>query len=153
MVVMPRRVPHPPRLEICHTCHDQRSCKNNSNCVNFPWKQPVSLQQLRINMKFTHLFGEFAHPFLQSYLNFTFLIIHIEIYAVLLLAILVLIYTFLVCKIFGPRVRSCKIFDKFQVCLMCSMTTSSRTFYLMCSMSTSSSTSSFPSLMSSMSCK
>ena len=36
---------------------------------------------------------------------------------------------------------------------MCSMTTSSRTFYLMCSMTTSSSTSSFPSLMSSMSCK
>ena len=37
--------------------------------------------------------------------------------------------------------------------LMCSMTTLSRTLYLMCSMTTSSSTSSFPSLMSSMSCK
>ena len=37
--------------------------------------------------------------------------------------------------------------------LMCSMTTLSRTLYLMCSMATSSSTSSFPSLMSSMSCK
>ena len=36
---------------------------------------------------------------------------------------------------------------------MCSMTSSSSTFYLMCSMTTSSSTSSFPSLMSPMSCK
>ena len=37
--------------------------------------------------------------------------------------------------------------------LMCSMTTLSRTLYLMCSMTTSSSASSFPSLMSSISCK
>ena len=43
-------------------------------------------------MKFTHLFREFKHPFLQSYWNFTFSfqsIIYIEIYAVLLLAKLV----------------------------------------------------------------
>ena len=69
-------------------------------------------------MKFTHLFSKFTHPFLQSYWNVTFSfqsIIYIEIYAVLVLAILVLIYTFLVCKIFGPRIRSCKIFDKFQI--------------------------------------
>ena len=52
-------------------------------------------------MKFTHLFGEIAHPFYQSYWNFTFAIIHIEMYAVLLLAKLVLIYAFLVCNIIG----------------------------------------------------
>ena len=28
----------------------------------------------------------------------------------------VAIYAFLVCKILGPKIRSCKIFDKFQVC-------------------------------------
>ena len=69
-------------------------------------------------MKSTHLSGKFTHPFLQSYWNFTFkfkLIIYIKIYAVLLLAKLVAIYAFLVCKIFGPKVWSCKIFDKFQV--------------------------------------
>ena len=55
------------RLEICRDRHDQRSCKIFSNCVNFSWKQRVSLQNLRINMKFTHLFGKFTHPFLKSY--------------------------------------------------------------------------------------
>ena len=29
----------------------------------------------------------------------------------------VALYALLVCKIFGPKIRSCKIFDKFQVCL------------------------------------
>ena len=99
------------RLEMCRDRHDQRSWKNISNCVIFSWKQRIFLQNLRINMKFTHLFSKFTHPFLQSYWNVTFSfqsIIYIEIYAVLLLAILVLIYTFLVCKIFGPRIRSCK---------------------------------------------
>ena len=33
-----------------------------------------------------------------------------------LLAKLVPVYAFLVCKIFGTKLRSCKIFDKFQVC-------------------------------------
>ena len=30
----------------------------------------------------------------------------------------VAIYAFLVCKIFGPKIRSCEIFDKFQVCFI-----------------------------------
>ena len=70
-------------------------------------------------MKFTHLFSKFTHPFLQNYWNFTFSfqpIIYTEIYAVLLLAKLVPIYAFLACKIFGTKLRSCKIFDKFHVC-------------------------------------
>ena len=29
---------------------------------------------------------------------------------------IVKIYTLLVCKIFGPKIRSCKFFDKSQVC-------------------------------------
>ena len=102
------------RLEMCHDRHDQRSWKNISNCVIFSWKQRIFLQNLRINMKFTHLFSKFTHPILQSYWNFTFSfqsIIDIEIYAVLLLAKLVPIYAILVCKIFGTKIRSCKIFD------------------------------------------
>ena len=72
-------------------------------------------------MKFTNSFSKFTHPFLHSYWNFTFSfqsIIYIEIYAVLLLAKSVPIYTFLVCKVFGTKIRSCKIFDKFQVCFI-----------------------------------
>ena len=106
------------RLEICRGRHDRQSCKNIYNCVNFSRKQHVSLQNLHINIKFTHLFGEFTHPFLQSYLNFTFSlqsIIHIEIYAVLWLAKSVTIYAFFVCKIFGTKIQSCKIFEEFQV--------------------------------------
>ena len=62
-------------------------------------------------MKFTHLFGEFANPFLQNYFTFSFQwIIHIEIYAVLLLTKLVPINAFLVCKIFGTKIWLCKIF-------------------------------------------
>ena len=101
------------------SCKTWRSCKIFSNCVNFSWKPWVSLQNLRINMKSTHLFGKFRHPFLQSYWNFTFsfkLIICIKIYAVLLLAKLVPIYAFLVCKFFGSKFRLCKFFYKFQIC-------------------------------------
>ena len=73
------------RLEICRDRHDRRSCKNISNYVNFSWKQGPSLQNLRRSMKFTHLFGEFTHPFLQIYWNFTnsfYSIIYIEIYRI-----------------------------------------------------------------------
>ena len=112
-----KRRNHLDRVEICHDRHDWWSCKIFFNFVNFSWKLRVSLQNLHINMKFTHLFGEFTHPFLQRYWNFTFLIIHIEIYVVWLLAKLVPIYAFLVCKIFGPKIRSCKIFDKSHVCV------------------------------------
>ena len=64
----------------CCDCHDRRSWKNSS-CVNLSRKQCVSLQNLRRNMKFTHLFGKFTHPFLQNYWTFTFsfqIFIHIE---------------------------------------------------------------------------
>ena len=43
-------------------------------------------------------------------------IIYIEIYAVLLIAYIVTIYAILVSEIFGPKIQSCKIFDKFHVC-------------------------------------
>ena len=107
------------RLEICRDRRDRQSCKNSSNCVYFSWKQRISLQNLHINMKFTHLFGKFAHPFLFQLLKFNIFISINHLYwnlAALFLAKLVLIYAFLVCKTFGTKIRSCKIFDKFQVC-------------------------------------
>ena len=42
---------------------------------------------------------------------------HHVIYAALLLAKIAAICVFLLCKIFGPKIWSCKTFDKFQVCL------------------------------------
>ena len=36
---------------------------NFSSCAKFSRKQRVSLQNLQRNMKFTHLFGKFAHTF------------------------------------------------------------------------------------------
>ena len=97
-----------------------------SNCVNFTRKQRLSLQNLRRNMKFTHIFGKFTHTFsktIEIYILLHFIfnkkrtkIINADIYAVLLLAKKVTIYAFLLCKLFGSKIRSCKIFDKFHVC-------------------------------------
>ena len=47
------------------------------------------------------------------------MITNVDIYAVLLLAKKSQFTRFLVCKIFGPKIRSRKIFDKFQVCNYC----------------------------------
>ena len=110
------------RLEICRDRRDRQSCINSSNCVYFSWKQRISLQNLHINMKFTHLFGKFAHPFLFQLLKFNIFISINHLYwnlAALFLAKLVPIYAFLVCKTFGTKIRSCKIFDKFQVWVPC----------------------------------
>ena len=101
-------------LDICRDRHDRRSCKNIHICVNFSWKQCVSFQNLRKNMKFKHLFNKFTHS-LQSNWNSTFSFkstIFIEIYAVLFLAKVVLIYEILVCKIFGPKIPSRKKISK-----------------------------------------
>ena len=71
-------------------------------------------------MKFTHSFGKFAHPFLFQVLRFNIFISINHLYwnlAALFLAKLVPIYAFFVCKTFGTKIRSCKIFDKFQVWL------------------------------------
>ena len=78
-------------------------------------------------MKFTHIFGKFTYTFSKTFeiyilLHFIFnkkgtKIINADFYAVLLLAKKVTIYAFLVCKLFGPKIRLCKIFDKFQVWL------------------------------------
>ena len=46
------------RLEICRDRHKQWSYKNMSSCVNFSRKQHSFLQNLRRNMKFTHLFDK-----------------------------------------------------------------------------------------------
>ena len=43
------------------------------------------------------------------------MITNVDIYAVLLLAKKTQFTRFFVFKIFGPKIRSCKMFDKFQV--------------------------------------
>ena len=84
---------NPGRVEICR---DRRSCKIVSSCVIFSRKQRISLQDLRRNMKFTHIFGKFTHTFpktIETYIFMHFIfnkkrtqIINADIYAVLLLA-------------------------------------------------------------------
>ena len=105
---------HTGRLDICRDRHDRRSCKNISNCVNFSWKQRVPLQNLHINMKFTHLFGKFTHPYLESYwfciFNHSYWYLRCFIGSKINPDL-----RNLVCKIFGTKIRSCKIFDKFPV--------------------------------------
>ena len=111
-----------PRLEICRDRRDRRSCKIFPSCVNFSGKQRVSLSNLHRNMKFTQLFGNFTHISFK-----TIEIIHIHFNfnkrdhqcshkRCFIVAKKVALYALLVCKIFGPKIRSCKIFDKFQVC-------------------------------------
>ena len=78
------------------------------------------------DLKFvTHLFGKITHTFTQKLLNIYIFIsistkkrtklIDSDIYAALLLAKIAAICVFLLCKIFGPKIWSCKTFDKFQV--------------------------------------
>ena len=56
-----------PRLEISRDRRDRRSCKFFSSCVIFSRKQRVSLQNLRRNMKFTHMFGKLTHTFSKTF--------------------------------------------------------------------------------------
>ena len=77
-------------------------------------------------MKSTHLSSKITHTFTQKLLNIYIFIsistkkrtklIDSDIYAALLLAKIAAICVFLLCKIFGPKIWSCKTFDKFQVC-------------------------------------
>ena len=109
------------RLEICRDRRDRWSCKIFPSCVNFSRKQRGSLSNLHRNMKFTQLFGNFIHISFK-----TIEIIHIHFNfnkrdhqcshkRCFIVAKKVALYALLVCKIFGPKIRSCKIFDKFQV--------------------------------------
>ena len=61
------------RLEICHDCYDQRSCKKCPSCVNFFRKQQISLQNLHRNMKYYFLVSLHIH-FLPKYWKFTFFV-------------------------------------------------------------------------------
>ena len=109
------------RLEICRDRRDRRSCKIFPSCVIFSRKQRGSLSNLHRNMKFTQLFGNFTHISFK-----TIEIIHIHFNfnkrdhqcshkRCFIVAKKVALYALLVCKIFGPKIRSCKSFDKFQV--------------------------------------
>ena len=103
------------RLEICHDRRNQPSCKFFSSCVNFSSKQHIPLQNLCQNINFTHLFGKITHTFTHTFNKKRTKLIYIDIYAALLLAKIGAIFVFLLCKIFGQKIWSCKIFDKFQV--------------------------------------
>ena len=112
----------------CYTCYRVNSSrlKQISSCLNSSRKQRVSLQNLCRNIKFTPLFGKITHTFTKKLLNiyiFTSIskrkrtkLNYINIYAALLLAKIAAIYVFLECKNVGPKIWSCKIFDKFQFC-------------------------------------
>ena len=76
----------------------------SSSCVDF-FKKTTFLQKVYWNFTLSFQFQQKGTK-----------IIYIEIYAVLLIAYIVTIYAFLVSEIFGPKIQSCKIFDKFHVC-------------------------------------
>ena len=64
----------------------------------------------------------FSPKLLKSYIFLSILtkdgtkIIYIEIYAVLSITKIFAIHPLLVCKFFGLKIQTCKLFDKFQVC-------------------------------------
>ena len=72
-------------------------------------------------MKFTQLFGDFTHisfntiEIMHIHFNFNKRDYQCSHKRRLIVAKKVALYALLVCKIFGPKIRSCKIFDKFQV--------------------------------------
>ena len=109
------------RLEICRDRRDRRSCKIFPSCVNFSRKQRGSLSNLHRNMKFTQLFGDFTHisfktiEIMHIHFNFNKRDYQCSHKRCFIVAKKVVLYALLVCKIFGPKIRSCKIFDKFQV--------------------------------------
>ena len=82
------------------------------------------MQNLCSNIKFTHLFGKITPTFTQKLLNiFIFIsistkkrtkLIDSDIYAALLLAKIAAICVFLLCKIFGPKIWSCKHLTNFK---------------------------------------
>ena len=107
------------RLEICRDRRDRRSCKIFPSCVNFSRKQRGSLSNLHRNMKFTQLFGDFTHisfktiEIMHIHFNFNKRDYQCSHKRCFFVAKKVVLYTLLVCKIFGPKIWSCKISDKF----------------------------------------
>jgi len=74
-----------------------------------------------MNMKYTNLFGKFTHTFSPKLLKFYILIL-ISIKKdqndlCWNLTCFIVIFASLVCKFFYPNIRSCKIFEHFQVCI------------------------------------
>ena len=104
------------RLEICRDRRDRRSCKIFPSCVNFSRKQRCSLSNLHRNMKFTQLFGDFTHisfktiEIMHIHFNFNKRDYQCSHKRCFIVAKKVALYALLVCKIFGPKIRSCKFF-------------------------------------------
>ena len=53
----------PPRLEICHDCHNGRSCK-----FFFKMSKEIPYEICK-NIEFTHLIGKITHTFTKKLLN------------------------------------------------------------------------------------
>ena len=62
------------RLEITRNRRDRRLCKIVSSCVILSRKQRISMQDLRRDMKFSHIFDKFTQLF-QKLLKLTYLCI------------------------------------------------------------------------------
>ena len=113
------------RLDICYDRHDQRLYKNCSSFVifsesnAFPYENCVEIRNLLI-----YLVNLLTFPpnLLKFYIFFSISKkgpkpIFLKFTPYIVLAKRVTIYVFLLCKLFGQKIRFCKIFDKFQVCL------------------------------------
>ena len=102
------------RVEICHDHRDRQSCKICASCVNFSRKQCAFLQNLHRSLRFP--LSDFALnftravEFLQKYLNYCWCISAVSLWIKI-----VQIYALFVCKISGPKIWSCKFFDKSRV--------------------------------------
>ena len=102
------------RVEICHDRRDRQSCKICASCVNFPENNVLSciiFVKVHAKCDFTVEILHIELNLNENWLNLLILI-HLRCFN---LSILVIIYTLLVCKTFGLKIRSCKFFDKSQV--------------------------------------
>ena len=103
------------RVEICRDRHDQPSCKICASCVNFPRKQRNFSQNLRRTTKCTHTKCDFALNLLKFYTPSYILTKNL-----LKWLILMHLRCFFLSKnslnTHFTKIRSCKFFDKYQVC-------------------------------------
>ena len=106
-------------VEICRDRHDQRSCKIFVSCVNFSRKQRVFLHNIWKRTRLYHLFYIFIYTLCNVFQTY-WKILHIKFnlnQKRTTLWVKKSQFTRFVCvKIICPKIWSCKIVDKFQVC-------------------------------------
>ena len=113
------------RVEICRDRHDQRSCKICSSCEIFSRKQQKFFHNLRRRPRFTHAKCAFTLKLLKFYslglirpntLLKLLILMHL---GCVFVSKIVAMYALLLCITFGPKIWSCKFFDKSHVCEWC----------------------------------